>query len=51
MDNQSRSIELEKYNAKYSYFSEENKWTQIPDASAMPPFTDNMVVRLELRPK
>jgi hypothetical protein len=48
---QKQSIELEKYNAKYSYFSEENKWTQIPDASAMPPFTDNMVVRLELRPK
>jgi hypothetical protein len=46
-----QSIELEKYDAKYSYFSEENKWTQVSNASAMPPFTDNMVARLELRPK
>jgi len=46
-----QSIELEKYDAKYSYFSGENKWTQVSNASAMPPFTDNMVARLELRPK
>lgn len=44
-------IDLEKYNAKYSYFSEENRWTQVGNASEMPPFTDDMVVRLELKPK
>ena len=48
---QEQSIEVEKYDARYSYFSEENKWTQVSNASDMPPFTDNMVARLELRPK
>jgi hypothetical protein len=46
-----QSVDLEKYNAKYSYFSEANKWNQVRNASAMPPFTDEMVVRLELTPK
>jgi hypothetical protein len=46
-----QSVDLEKYNAKYSYFSEGNKWNQVRNASAMPPFTDEMVVRLELTPK
>jgi hypothetical protein len=46
-----QSVDLEKYNAKYSYFAEGNKWNQVRNASAMPPFTDEMVVRLELTPK
>jgi hypothetical protein len=44
-------IDFEKYNAKYSYYSEENRWTQVVNASAMPPFTDDMVARLELTTK
>src|SRR5918996_1582908 len=45
------NIYLEKYNPKYSYYSEENRWTQVVNASEMPPFTNDMVARLELMPK
>lgn len=44
-------ITLGEYNPRYSYYSEQKEFTQISNASAMPPFTDDMVVRYELIPK
>jgi hypothetical protein len=44
-------ITLGEYNPRYSYYSEQKEFTQILNASAMPPFTDDMVVRYELIPK
>jgi DNA-binding beta-propeller fold protein YncE len=44
-------INLGDYNPKYSYYSEKGEFTSVANATAMPPFTDNMVVRYELIPK
>jgi DNA-binding beta-propeller fold protein YncE len=44
-------INLSDYNPKYSYYSEKKEFTSVPNVAAMPPFTDNMVVRYELIPK
>jgi hypothetical protein len=44
-------ITLGEYNPRYSYYSEQKEFTQILNASEMPPFTDDMVVRYELIPK
>lgn len=44
-------INLGDHNAKYSYYSEKKEFTSVPNVAAMPPFTDNMVVRYELIPK
>lgn len=44
-------INLGDYNPKYSYYSEKKEFTTVPNAAAMPPFTDDMVVRYELIPK
>jgi hypothetical protein len=44
-------IDLGDYNPRYSYYSEKKEFTSLSNASAMPPFTDDMVVRFELIPK
>jgi hypothetical protein len=44
-------INLDEYNPRYSYYSEKREFTSISNASEMPPFTDDMVVRYELIPK
>jgi hypothetical protein len=41
-------IDLSDYNPKYSYYSEKGEFTSVPNVKAMPPFTDDMVVRYEL---
>jgi DNA-binding beta-propeller fold protein YncE len=44
-------INLGDYNPKYSYYSEKGEFTSVANVTAMPPFTDDMVVRYELIPK
>ncbi|MDQ3838339.1 MAG: hypothetical protein M3297_03615 [Thermoproteota archaeon] len=44
-------IDVGDYSPRYSYHSEEKEFTPVSNASAMPPFTDDMVVRFELIPK
>jgi hypothetical protein len=44
-------IDLGGYIPKYSYYSEKKEFTPVSNASAMPPFTDDMVIRFELIPK
>lgn len=44
-------VNLGEYSPRYSYYSEREEFTSVPNASAMPPFTDDMVVRYELIPK
>jgi hypothetical protein len=43
----SQIIQLNKYNIIYSYFSEKGEFTRVNDLSKFPPFTNNMVVRLQ----
>jgi hypothetical protein len=40
-----------KHEPRYSYFSENKEFTQVLNASAMTPFTDDMVIRYELLSK
>jgi hypothetical protein len=40
-------ITLGEYDPRYSYYSENKEFTQVSNASAMPPFSDDMVVRYE----
>ena len=42
---------LEEYIPRYSYYSENKEFTQVSNASVMPPFTDDMVVKYELLSK
>ena len=44
-------LPLENYNIQYSYFSEHNEFTQISNSTLMPPFTKDMVVKIELKSK
>ncbi|AIC17125.1 hypothetical protein [Nitrososphaera viennensis] len=44
-------ITLNDYNIQYSYFSEKNEFTSVPDLKSMPAFTNEMVVRAELTHK
>jgi hypothetical protein len=44
-------INLGEYNPRYSYYSEKEEFTSVSSVSAMPPFTDDTVVRYELIPK
>jgi hypothetical protein len=44
-------INLEDYDIKYSYFSEQNEFTYVPEAKDVPPFTKEMAVRVELTHK
>ncbi len=44
-------ITLDNYDIQYSYFSEPNEYTQISNSTLMPPFTKDMVVKIELKSK
>ena len=41
-------LTLGNYDIQYSYFSEKGEFTKVYDLSKMPPFTNNMIARLEL---
>ena len=49
--NVTRTLNLSDYNIQYSYYSEENEFTKIPEAKDVPPFTKEMVVRAEFTSK
>ena len=56
MDNASRStliqnLNLRDYDIRYSYYSDDNKFTRVKNPFDVPPFRDNMVVRMELTSK
>ena len=44
-------LRLHDFNIQYSYFSEKGVFTKVQKPSEMPPFTNNMVARLELSSK
>jgi hypothetical protein len=46
---QKEILNLDNYDIQYSYFSENNEFTQVSDLTLMPPFTKDMVVRIDLR--
>jgi hypothetical protein len=48
---QKEILTLDNYDIQYSYFSENNEYTKVYDSKLMPPFTKDMVVRIELRSK
>jgi len=48
---QKETIYLDNYNIQYSYFSEDNEYTKISDPKLMPPFTKDLVVRIDFRSK
>ncbi|MEO9363441.1 MAG: hypothetical protein ABI348_06020 [Nitrososphaera sp.] len=49
--NVEQMLPLSDYNVQYSYFSEKNEFTKVPDIKSVPPFTKEMVVRMELTHK
>ena len=46
-----RRLNLSDYDISYSYYSEDNEFTKVKNASDLPPFRDNMVSRIELNSK
>jgi hypothetical protein len=44
-------LPLADYNIQYSYYSEKNEFTKVPDVKSVPTFTKDMVVRMELTHK
>ena len=46
-----RRLNLSDYDISYSYYSENNEFTNVRNASDVPPFRDNMVSRIELNSK
>jgi hypothetical protein len=46
-----RILDLSGYDISYSYYSENNEFTNVKNASDAPPFRDNMVSRIELNSK
>ena len=44
-------IDLDKYGIGYSYFSENNEFTKVSNSTLMPPFTKNMVIKMDLKSK
>jgi hypothetical protein len=44
-------LNLSDYDISYSYYSEDNEFTKVKNASDVPPFRDNMVSRIELNSK
>jgi hypothetical protein len=46
-----RRLSLSDYDISYSYYSEDNEFTKVKNASDVPPFRDNMVNRIELNSK
>jgi hypothetical protein len=56
MDNSTGSfseqrLNLSDYDISYSYYSENNEFTNVRNASDVPPFRDNMLSRIELNSK
>ena len=41
-------LTLADYDTQYSYYSEDNEFTKVPEAKEVPPFTKEMVLRAEL---
>jgi hypothetical protein len=39
---------LDNYDIQYSYFSERGEFTKVLNLPSIPPFTNNMVARIEL---
>jgi hypothetical protein len=46
-----QQVALDDYNIQYSYYSENNEFTQVPRVEDVPPFSKEMVVRMELTRK
>jgi hypothetical protein len=44
-------INLTDYNVKYSYYSERGGFTDVSTPSHVPPFTNELVARIQLSPK
>jgi hypothetical protein len=44
-------LTLNDYDIQYSYFSENNEFTIVSNSTLMPPFTTDMVVKIELKTK
>ena len=44
-------LTLDNYDIQYSYFSEKNEFTKISNSTLIPPFTKDMVVKIELTSK
>ncbi len=44
-------LTLKDYNIQYSYFSEKNEFTKVPNIKSVPPFTKEMLVRVDLTHK
>lgn len=44
-------LDLDKYDIQYSYYSENNEFTTVSNSTLMPPFTKDMVVKMELKSK
>jgi hypothetical protein len=56
IDNSTKSlieetVNLDQYDVLYSYFSENNEYTKISNSTLMPPFTKEMVIKMELKSK
>lgn len=49
--NVEQALNLNDYDVRYSYFSENNEFTYVPSPGEVPPFQDNMVVRAEFTRK
>ena len=49
--NVNQVVPVQDYNIQYSYFSEKNEFTKVPNLKSVPPFTKEMVVRMELTHK
>jgi hypothetical protein len=46
-----QNLRLSDYDAFYSYYSEDDKFTRVKDPFDVPPFRDNMITRIELTSK
>ena len=44
-------IVLDDYSLSYSYYSEENRFVSVTNASLLPPFSNDILVKMELRSK
>ena len=43
-----QTLQLKNYDIDYSYFSEKGEFTKVQKPSEIPPFTNNLVARIEL---
>jgi hypothetical protein len=49
--NVDKVLNLSDYNIQYSYFSEKNEFTKVPDIKSVPPFTKEMLIRMDITHK